>query len=302
MNPINQIILEGPDLSGKTTLYQDIHNLTSYRWNIQDRSALSMLVYARLYGRNEFGHLEALKAELNNLNNFIILLLPGWEVLSKRFVSRGDEIQNLISLKKIYNIFNEAASELEGYPNVYVIRKEVDDFILKSIISDLFKFENKEFYKLYNYFFLHALASKKNETLGLALTSYDFGKFDDVKLDYLNYEKEKVYYKNITNSILKKIDDERNGVNEYFSDEDVTSRRFIYTSNTCISLAHFVFRKNILDCKFFIRSSNTKDTLKYDLNFLKYISMKVKESLLLENNVITKMHIVVNSAHILDKI
>ena len=75
MNPINMITLEGPDLSGKTTLYETIHKLSDYRWNIQDRSALSMLVYARLYGRNDYHHVENLKAELANLNNIMILML-----------------------------------------------------------------------------------------------------------------------------------------------------------------------------------------------------------------------------------
>ena len=83
-NLINQIILEGPDLSGKTTLYEKIHDATQYRWNIQDRSSLSMLVYSKLYGRDEFPHVEALNSELNNLNNFMILLLPDWKIISKR--------------------------------------------------------------------------------------------------------------------------------------------------------------------------------------------------------------------------
>ena len=65
-NPINYLIIEGPDLSGKSTLYQNIHDMTDYKWNIQDRSALSMLVHAKLYGRPEFDYIEALKKEINN--------------------------------------------------------------------------------------------------------------------------------------------------------------------------------------------------------------------------------------------
>ena len=116
MTPINQISLEGPDLSGKTTLFQMIHEKTDYCWNIQDRSALSMVVYARLYGRSDYFHVEALKTELSNLNNVMILLLPEWGVIAERFNRRGDEIQNLISLKKVYDLFAEAAEELENYP------------------------------------------------------------------------------------------------------------------------------------------------------------------------------------------
>ena len=49
---LNNVTLEGPDLSGKTTLFETIHSTTNYRWNIQDRSELSMLCYAEMYGRN----------------------------------------------------------------------------------------------------------------------------------------------------------------------------------------------------------------------------------------------------------
>jgi len=298
MNPINQIILEGPDLSGKTTLYQQIHNLTDYRWNIQDRSSLSMLVYAKLYGRSQFTHIESLKSELYNLNNFMILLLPDWDIIAKRFEVRGDSIQNLISLKKLYNVFLEAAKEFESFPNVYVIRKEVDDFILNNLITDMVKFENNSFANISKMFLYHNLANKDFESVGLSLTSFEYGEFDDISLEDLNYETEKKYYQTIKESLLKTIDNEFNGLNEYSRKEDKMSRRFIYTSNTCISLAHFLFRDNVLDCKFFIRSSNTRDILKYDLNFIKYLSKCVKEKLSLKENTPVKLNVTVNSAHI----
>ena len=52
--PTQQLVLEGPDLSGKTTLYNMLHKATGYRWNIQDRSSLSMVVFAKLYNREAF--------------------------------------------------------------------------------------------------------------------------------------------------------------------------------------------------------------------------------------------------------
>jgi len=298
MNPINQIVIEGPDLSGKTTLYQNIHNMTDYRWNIQDRSALSMLVHAKLYDREQFTHIESLKTELRNLNNFMILLLPKWDIIAKRFEVRGDEIQNLISLRKIYNLFENAAKEFESFPNVYVIRNEIDDFILKNLILNMLNFESTPFHKLSKLFISRNLASKNFETVGLSLTSFDDSNFEDINFDYLEYDKEKAYYQNIKMSLLKKIDNELNGVNEYCRGEDQSSRRFIYASDTCISLAHFLFRDDMLDCKFFIRSSNTRDILKYDLNFIKYLSKCVKERLFLKENTVVKINVVVNSAHI----
>ena len=51
MLQIENITIEGPDLSGKTTLYNNIHKQTNYRWNIQDRSMMSMLAHAIFYDR-----------------------------------------------------------------------------------------------------------------------------------------------------------------------------------------------------------------------------------------------------------
>ena len=73
--PINQITLEGPDLSGKTSLYQKLHEKSGYCWNIQDRSSLSMIVYAPLYGRIDYFHVESLKREISNLNNTKLIKL-----------------------------------------------------------------------------------------------------------------------------------------------------------------------------------------------------------------------------------
>ena len=297
MNPINQILLEGPDLSGKTTLYEKIHNLTGYRWNIQDRSTLSMLVHAKHYNREEFNYVENLNSELNNLNNFMIILLPSWEVISKRFAERGDPIQNLSSLKKLYDLFAAASEELQYLPNVCVIRQEASDFIIKSLIGDLITFETKSLQDLSGLFLQAASTSSTSEKIGLTVTSYDSGHFKDVNMEHLKYEKEKVYYDRIKRSLIKKIDNELHGVNEYSREEDVTSRRFIYTSDTCISLAHFLIRDNMLDCKFFLRSSDVKCTLPYDLNFIKYLCKEVYNFLNLEGHT-AKINIIINSGHI----
>ena len=104
ITPIEKIILEGPDLSGKTTLYKQMHNLSNYRWNIQDRSSLSMVVYARLYDRPDFYHVESLKQELNNLNNIMVILLPSWSVIADRF--RNEEMKfKIYLLLRNYMIF-----------------------------------------------------------------------------------------------------------------------------------------------------------------------------------------------------
>ena len=98
--PVNYILLEGTDLSGKTTLYNNIHRSTGFEWNIQDRSALSMLCYARQYGRDPARWRDQLREEINNLNNKHIVLMPDEATILQRLAERGDEFQDSKSIIK----------------------------------------------------------------------------------------------------------------------------------------------------------------------------------------------------------
>ena len=86
------LTLEGPDLSGKTSLYQAIHKATDFKWNIQDRSTLSMVCFARQFNRPTKDLRRLMEKEYANLNNRSIILLPKFEVLSRRYNARGDEV------------------------------------------------------------------------------------------------------------------------------------------------------------------------------------------------------------------
>lgn len=301
ITPVNQITLEGPDLSGKTTLYQKIHEKSGYHWIIQDRSALSSVVYARLYGRNDYFHVEALKRELSNLNNIIILLLPSWDIIAKRFQKRGDEIQNLVSLKKVYDLFSEAADEFENYPNVILIKSEVDDNMVSYIVHQLRShFERKPYHEYADFFKIAAASSDNLEKVGLNLTHYDNGMFDDVSEEMLRYEKEKVYYDKIRRTLLRKIEDEIAGCNEYNRPETYESRRFIYTDDSCLSLCHFMLRNEFLYGEFYLRSSNTKETLSYDMNFIKALTRDVFSKLSEFSDIkMCKLSLKIGSGHIL---
>jgi len=299
--PINQITLEGPDLSGKTTLYQKLHEKSGYFWNIQDRSSLSMIVYARLYGRSDYFHVESLKRELSNLNNVMILLLPDWSVIAERFQKRGDEIQNLVSLKKVYDLFSEAADEFENYPNVILIKTEVDDNMVSYIIHNLrSRFEDKPYHEYADFFKIAAASSDNLEKVGLNLVHYDDGMFNDVSEEMLRYEKEKVYYDKIRRKLLNKIDNELAGANEYGREETHESRRFIYTDDSCLSLCHFMLRNEFLYGEFYLRSSETKETLQYDMNFIKSLTRDVFSRLSEFSDIkMCKISLKIGSGHIL---
>lgn len=298
--PINYIFLEGPDLAGKTTFYENIHKCSDYRWNIQDRSALSMIVHAKYYGRDTFRHVEQLRSELYNLNNILIILLPDWDEVARRFNVRGDPIQNITSLKKLYTLFAEAADELSSLPNVIILKSVVDDQVVKYTVSNLLNYENASTYDVQQNCLNACNSTQNKEIVGLNFTIYDDGKFLDVDKADLLYEKEVDYYDEILIQLKEKIKNELSGINSKNKKETTESRRFIYTSETCISLAHFLLREDSLDVKIFFRSSNVKDTLYYDLNFAKHLVSCVYSQLDIDNK-FCRVNFAINSAHIIEE-
>jgi deoxyadenosine/deoxycytidine kinase len=298
--PINYIFIEGPDCSGKTTLYEMIHKESGYQWNIQDRSALSMLIHARYYGRDTFNHVEQLKKELYNINNQLVICLPDWKVIVDRFQKRGDPIQNITSLRKIYELFEEAVQEFQNYANVTVIRQEIDKHTVKDLVTWFKYFENRSLDDLQTYVLQTVAASGKKEVLGFNFVHYDTGDFNDINKQMLSYDKEKDYYQKIETAVFDKIKLEMKGENEYEREEGLDSRRFIYTDDSCISLAHFLVRDGHMDAKFFLRSSNVKDTLKYDLNFIKHLSGEVFRHFKCDRQGdYCKIEVVINSGHVI---
>jgi len=293
--PTQQLILEGPDLSGKTTLYSNLHKATDYRWNIHDRSTLSMIVYAKHYKRDTFELIESLKKELYDLNNRFVMLMPEWSMIAKRYTSRGDELHNLISLKQTYDIFKEAIEEFENYPNVMVARAED---CIDHVIHNLLCIENASLKDIQQQVYQLATCSKNQEAIGVNFTIYDDGKFESVDEEALDYESEKDYYERIKTHVCDTIDNEIAGKNQYNRKETKESRRFIFAEDTCIALANFNYRKDCLDCHFVLRSSNVRDTLYYDLNFLYDLAGVVHRKLKLTNKVYCKMRFTINSAHI----
>ena len=133
---IHNIIIEGPDLSGKSSLFNNIHKETNYCWNIQDRSDLSMICYSRLYNRGNLDFWrKRLEDFLNTINNRVIILLPPWKEIKRRYFKRGDDIQNLESLEKLYKIYKEETNKINNFSTVYVINDNAHqrDILIKSL-------------------------------------------------------------------------------------------------------------------------------------------------------------------------
>ena len=291
----NQLILEGPDLSGKTSLYNALHKSTDFRWNIQDRSALSMLCYARLYGRPTARERGRLQNELNNLNNRVILLLPPFSTIEERYYSRGDEIQNIDSLRKLYDIFVEESEKIRKRPTVLCVLGNNDlDTIMTYVLEWSHSIESCTSWNVGEIVrdTLHA-AETDELTLTVEMLYSSMAPDDSI----LKNESEGKYYKDILNQVSVTIQNELDGKNPYKISQDHNSRRFFYNSSTCISGIHFLPRGSTLKVLTTFRSTDVDRNASIDLQFIEYLAHKINHRFKFYCDSID-LFVALNSAHI----
>ena len=293
--PTKQLILEGPDLVGKTTVYNEIHKSTDFKWNIQDRSTLSMLCYARLYGRDESLYRERLYEEINDLNNRMIILLPPFSVIEKRYHERGDEIQDLESLKLLYNIFSEEARLIEKKPTIMCLRAEVSiETILNYTSEWSFAIESSKPYHV-GEIIRDTLTADVSDELTLRAKMCYSSSAPDASILANSLEGE--YYKGIKESLSTTIRNEIAGVNPYNLPQTSNSRRFFYSSDTCISTIHLMPRQNILKVFASLRSTDVIKNASIDLKFLEFLTHFVNQEFKFDCSCIV-LDVTFNSAHI----
>ncbi len=290
--PTFYLNLEGPDRSGKTTMCSQLHNATDYRWNIHDRSAISMLVFSDMYKRDSFHNIENVKKELFNLNNRFLILMPEWDEISQRNQFTPDELHTIISLKKVYNAFEKVAEEFENFPNVIVVRSNDASVWISDIVNNMTQLENSSYLDIQKQV-MQLCEMRGGEAIGVNFTLFDDGTFQGIDDNVSNYPKEKDYYKRINTELSTKIN------LELSSGQTKESRRFVYADDSCISLAHFNYRKGELDCNIVLRSSDVADTLYYDLNFAMIMCRNVFNTLgLSSESDFCRVRFEINSAHI----
>jgi hypothetical protein len=306
MLSVKNITIEGPDLSGKTTLFNMIHEKTSFMWNIQDRSQLSMLCYARQYERGA-DVIELWRHRLNeylyDLNNRLIVLLPSLSVINKRYTERGDEIQDIDSLYTLYEIFTDEVQKIENYPNVLILRGDgSNDLTSRAVewisISSLYTMSaiSNEVVKI-----VDTSSSREISPLRFELTIKDPNVQDLSDPKILLHKDEEVYYTNILHKVLKNVKDEIAGNNEYnVPQAPHTTRRFIFAQDSCISLIHTMLRGETLEMNVVCRSSDVVKTFPYDLKFLGYLFYRVNRRLNVTNIKNFKIRVTLNSAHMIE--
>ena len=288
------ICLEGPDCSGKTTLFNNIHKQTNYKYNIQDRSCLSMFVFSRMYDRDSKFWFEKLMSDLKRLDTLYVLLLPPKETVVERIKKRGDNIQDENSIIDVWNAFDLICNNTFRFNNLpnFIVIDAVDKEKSVSEVLDKIDYLNSapgsELIKNL------VVESNENELVDISCST-------NVNIDNLNYaalefKEEKEYYVEIRNKFFTKIQKEFMGL---ICDKPQThdSRRFIYTDDSCISMIHLLCRNNSIDFNVVMRSSNVIKTLWADYEFLKVLAYESMEELGFKN-IPVKLNLNIRSAHI----
>ena len=296
---IKNLFIEGPDCSGKTTLIETIHKKTNYRYHINDRSQISRNIFANLYKRDIPNLDDDLRSEMFDLNNVYIVLLPPWNIVLERFKKRGDEKHDEKSLKRVYSSFyGPVLDKCSRFPNVYVIHDTEKDKVLNLCLDFLKFYQDSSIKNIASKAYHISKQCKNKEAINLKFDFFPHKSFPRACYSVMYHEKEREYYQKIYNKLFEKINAELNGENEYCRKETEASRRFIYTDDTCISLIHIMIRNETLVFNCVIRSSNVKDVLPHDLEFLYFLCSCIKDDFF---NDVKKIHMrfELNSSHVL---
>lgn len=281
MLKIKCVLLEGPDCSGKSTLFSNVHRSTDFRWIIQDRGQLSMLCYARQFRRG-LDVVDRSRRELDSflldLNNRLVVLLPDFQVTAQRLQVRGDEFQDIDSLRILHDIFEEEVGRLGDRPNLLVLREANPprDLAYDSV-QWLQAAESLDPSGVSQEVLKLVTSLPRREAVGCR---FQLSPSNPLILtdnsSALRHPPEEAYYAKILSGVLQNIEDEIRGRNEYgMSQEPGSTRRFIYTQDSCISLVHTLLRGDSLLMRVYCRSSNVRDTFPHDFKFICYLYSRV---------------------------
>jgi len=297
--PIRTVFIEGADCSGKTTLISNIHKKTKYKWHLFDRSQVSRGIFASMYDRVlPFAALHE-REEINDLNNSFVFLVPEWQEVRNRFLTRGDDIHDMHSLRYVYDRFHEKSEVMTGLPNVLTVQSGAKDVICDSVLQWIEKRENHNLENISSDILEFCRQYPGGEAVCLNFSLVDDGNFNDADIEILNHEAESEYYQKILLQISNKISNEFAGKNEYDKPQTIFSRRFVYADDSCISMIHAMYRENALELNFVFRSTNVEETFPYDLKFCYYLSSEVYKIFGLVPKVNAAiMRFTLNSAHI----
>ena len=273
MIPIDNVLIDAPDCCGKTTLYAGLHKATGFKYNVQDRSNLSMLCYARLYGREETHHLDALCREVACANNFYVVPLMPLPVVLDRLYRRGDECQDEASLTRLHELFESVVGVLERLPNVHVVRKVMSKEETASEVKDAIgRYSDMSGADLGDLLSLWVPKEGLRETQFRARLDVSPDHVDD---EIMSDSHEGEYYDTILKALRSIVSDEIAGRNPYGKPQGRDSRRFFYADRSCISSIHFLPRAEATKVIVGLRSTDAVRNGRKDLRFLQHLAATI---------------------------
>ena len=293
---LKTVVLEGVDCSGKTTAFSKIHEMTGFKWNIHDRSTLSMLCYAIMYDRNVDHWRALLNEELSDFNNVVVVLMPSIDVIKERLAVRGDEFQTVDTIVRLHSIFENEVSKIMMRPNVLVCARASPDY--EAIVRWLLNYERQTYHRLAAMMFDASRLRLSAEATFLKASWVDVD-FKTMQTKALVYEPELEYYTETREKLIKKIQDERAGDNIYNAKQGLDSRRFVLAQETCISYAHFMYRDGFLNAHIVCRSSEMSRIFPNDIHFLANLGQVARREIGLDDSVPVKFYLTLDSAHVI---
>jgi hypothetical protein len=221
--------------------------------------------------------------------------------LEERYRKRGDEIQDLTSLSKLHSIFCEEAQLLQNLTTVTVIDEVRDpDEMTNDCLIDLGDRASMDVWSVGDSIYKHVLGSGDNERSPVRFVLTTDGTFPGSDASIMSHPPEAEYYCKILSGVINNIILEKNGVNKQnIQQVSDTTRRFIFTQDSCISLIHTMHRGDSLRVSVFCRSSDVEKTFGYDLAFLYYLMSEVHARLELPSSTKCSLEVTLNSAHII---
>lgn len=285
--PTRQIVLEGCDLSGKSTLYGQLHRATNFRYDIRDRGHISRAVYPKIFGRDNSHEAGELYRFLDDLNNVVVLLAPEWSTVSARFESRGDEMHDHGSLRITWEAFNTQSLALKDHPSVIVCKGLPDPETIREVIHSREFVSTK---KIAEYVEHSLTSTKRNETL-CAQFEIICSPCDDPGPAALIVPGEEEYYQSMHDDLIGRIESEMS------TGQGSASRRFVTTNSSCISYFRFIHREDQDLIDVVCRSTNVPKNLRHDLDALIHLGFKAQAKSGVNNRDI-KMRVNLNCAHI----
>ena len=307
-----KVCIDGVDCSGKTTLWNTLHKISDYRWKLEDRSFVTMTVYARHHGRaKKTDYHRQLIADLSNLNHKYILLHPSWDVIEQRFNERGDDLHSLDALKAIHKIYGDIVNEVRGFPNVLVLdgvdtpqqmASNAHEWILSQDRTDLDG--------LVSIIQKRCDAAPCREVSPLRFSFVEDGTFPQLPGEILNPDWVSEHFPHVKPATVHEfqemvrtfevtLDDELAGRNIYNRPEGPGSRRWVFTQQACVSFIQVMLRDNML--KFYVtcRSSHVHNVFPADIRLMYYMAHLAAQKLKPWVNDKTRIYFdfTLNSAH-----